>query len=136
MNFDFIDMIVNTGDEFLTGTFYRRRPKTPEDGGVNFRYKQLDPNSKVFDKVLGQMRKDTATYAISTNDDCKFNIGGYIRTQNGLLWEITSVIGNEEVKGGNEALRWFTTAKNSDTSIRLIQVDDLWDLDSTYKTRK
>ena len=135
MSFDFIDMIVNTGDEFLTGVFYHRRPVSPMDYGVTFRYKQLDPNSKVFDKVLGELRKDSATYAIKTNDDCKFKVGGYIRTQNDLLWEITTVITNEEVEGGNEALRWFKVAKNSEVSIRMVQVDDVWGIDEAYKGR-
>lgn len=134
MKFDFIDMIVNTGDEYLTGVFYKRRPATPEDGGVTFKYKQLDPNARVFGKVLGEVRKDRATYAIKTNDDCAFNIGGYIQTQNGLVWEITEVIANEEVQGGNEALRWFRMAKNAEISVRMIQVDDLYNLNDTYDT--
>lgn len=135
MRFDFIDMIVNTGDEYLTGMYYRRRPTSPLDGAVTFRYKQLDPNSKVFDKLLGELRKDASNYSITTNDDCKFIIGGYIRTQNGLLWEITSIISNEEVKGGNEALRWFKVAKNSEVSIRMVQVDDLWDVEPVYVSK-
>lgn len=133
MTFDFIDMIVNTGDEFLTGVFYKRRPKAPTDIGVTFKYKQLDPNARVFGKLLGELRKDRATYAIKTNDDCAFNIGGYIQTQNGAMWEITEVIANEEVKGGNEALRWFTKAKNAEISVRMIQVDDLYDINNAYE---
>ena len=133
MTFDFIDMIVNTGDEFLTGVFYKRRPKAPTDVGVTFKYKQLDPNARVFGKLLGELRKDRATYAIKTNDDCAFNIGGYIQTQNGLVWEITEVIANEEVQGGNEALRWFTKAKNAEISVRMIQVDDLYDINNAYE---
>lgn len=132
MAFDFIDMIVNTGDEYLTGVFYKRRPVSPTDIGVTFKYKQLDPNARVFDKVLGELRKDRETYAIKTNDDCEFNIGGYIQTQNGKAWEITEVIGNEEVEGGNEALRWFKTAKNAEISVRMIQVDDLYGVQDTY----
>lgn len=135
MAFDFIDMIVNTGDEYLTGVFYKRRPISNEDGGVTFKYKQLDPNAKVFDKLLGELWKDRATYAIKTNDDCAFNIGGYIQTQNGLFWEITEIISNEEVKGGNEALRWFKTAKNAEISVRMIQVDDLYKLEETYNAQ-
>lgn len=133
MTFDFIDMIVNTGDEYLTGVFYKRRPISPTDGGITFKYKQLDPNARVFDKLLGELRKDRETYAINTKNNCGFNIGGYIQTQNGKLWEITEVIGNEEVKGGNEVLRWFKTAKNAEISIRMIQVDDLYNIHNVYE---
>lgn len=132
MVFDFIDMIVNNADEFLTGVFYKRRPISPEDVGVPFKYKQLDPSAKVFGKLLGELRKDRATYAIKTNDSCEFNIGGYIKTQNGLMWEITEVISNEEVEGSNDVLRWFKNAKNAEISVRMIQVDDLYNLADAY----
>ena len=132
MAFDFIDMLVDTKDEYLTGHFYKRRPRTPEDGKIVFKYKQLDPNSKIFDTVLGNVRADSARYAIETNDHCGFNIGGYIVTQNGLIWEITEVITNEQANGSNNTLRWFTTAKNAKCSVRMIQVTDLFDKEESY----
>lgn len=134
MAFDFIDMIVDSSEECLTGLFYKRRPVSQEDGRVKFTYSQLDPNSKVFSKVLGEVRKDRANYAIKTNDDCAFNIGGYIQTQDGLFWEITDVITNEEAKGSNNVLRWFKTAKNSECNLRMVQVDDLFNIQNTYNT--
>lgn len=129
---DFIDFLVDSSDEYLTGTFYARRPKTVEDGGINFAYKQLDPNSKRFAKVLGNVRADVANYAISTNDHCGFNIGGYIVTQNGLIWQITEIVTNEEVKGKSDVLRWFTSAENSEQSLRMIQVDNLFEIEESY----
>lgn len=129
---DFIDFLVDSSDEYLTGTFYARRPKTVEDGGINFTYKQLDPNSKRFGKVLGNVRADVANYAISTNDHCGFNIGGYIVTQNGLIWQITEIVTNEEVKGKSDVLRWFTSAENSEQSLRMIQVEDLFEIEESY----
>lgn len=132
MAFDFIDMLVDTKDEYLTGYFYKRRPRTPEDGKITFKYKQMNPNSKIFDTVLGNVRADSARYAIKTNDHCGFNIGGYIVTQNGLIWEITEVITNEQTEGRNDVLRWFKTAKNADCSIRMIQITDLFDKEEAY----
>ena len=129
---DFIDFLVDSSDEYLTGTFYARRPKTVEDGGINFTYKQLDPNSKRFGKVLGNVRADVANYAISTNDHCGFSIGGYIVTQNGLIWQITEIVTNEEVKGKSDVLRWFTSAENSEQSLRMIQVDNLFEIEESY----
>ena len=129
---DFIDFMVDSSDEYLTGTFYKRRPKTVEDGGINFTYKQLDHNSKRFGKVLGNVRADVANYAISTNDHCGFSIGGYIVTQNGLIWQITEIVTNEEVKGKSDVLRWFTSAENSEQSLRMIQVDNLFEIEESY----
>lgn len=131
---DFMDLLVDTSDEYLTGHFYFRRPKSEEDGGVSFKYKQLDPNSRVFDTVLGNVRADRATYAITSNDKCDFNVGGYIITQNGLIWEIVEVITNEEVNGGNDVLRWFKKAANAECRVRMIQVDDIYDRAQAYET--
>ena len=129
---DFMDFLVDSTDEYLTGYFYKKRPKNQEDGRVKFNYKQLDPNSRVFGKILGEVRADRATYAIKTNDMCGFNIGGYIVTQNGLIWQITEVITNEESKGSNDVLRWFTTAVNAECSVRMVQIDNLYDVEDTY----
>ena len=129
---DFIDFLVDSSDEYLTGTFYKQRPKSKADGGINFTYTQLDPNSKVFGKILGEIRADRASYAIKTNDQCGFNIAGYIVTQNGLIWQITEVVTNEQTKSPNDVLRWFKTAQNAECSMRMIQVDDLYDINSAY----
>ena len=129
---DFIDMIVDSSDEFLTGAFYKKRPKYPHDGRITFSYKQYNTNSKIFDTVLGDVRADKATYAISTNDDCDFNVGGYIVTQNGLIWEIVEVVKNEETKANKDVLRWFTKAIDTETNVRMIEIDDLFDQIDTY----
>ena len=134
MAYDFLDLIVNSADEFLTGKFYRRRPVTPEDGAITFHYKQRDPNSRIFSTVLSNLRADSATYAITTNDFQDFNVGGYIITQNGLIWEIVEVITNEQPKDESNVLRWFKTAKSAECSVRMIQVNDLWNTNETYLT--
>lgn len=131
---DFIDMLVNTSREHLTGYFYERRPKTTADGRVTFKYEQLSPNSRVFDTVLNNVRLDRATYALKTNDFCAFNVGGYIQTQNGLFWEIVEVVTNEQAKGENNVLRWFKAAKNAECNVRMIQVENIFDVDETYET--
>ena len=126
MAFDFLDLIVNSADEFLTGKFYRRRPVSQDDGAITFHYKQRDPNSRIFSTVLSNVRADSATYAITTNDFQDFNVGGYIVTQNGLIWEIVEVITNEQPKEASDVLRWFKTAKTAECSVRMIQVNDLF----------
>ena len=134
MAMDIVDMLVNSSDEYLTGYYYSRRPKTPEDGKVTFSYKQLDPSSHVFDTVLGNVRSDRSTYAIKTNDDCGFQVGGYIVTQNGLCWTITEVVTNENAEHENAVLRWFREAKNAACSVRMLQVDSLFAVENAYRT--
>lgn len=129
---DYLDMLVNSSDEYLTGYFYKRRPKSPTDARVTFKYKQADANSRSFGRVLGNVRSDTSRYAISTNDDCGFIIGGYIQTQNGLFWEITDIVGNEEEKSTINVLRFFKTVKNAECLVRMIQVDDLFNVEEAY----
>lgn len=134
MAFDFIDLIINNADEYLTGYYYERRPVSQDDGRITFNYRQLDPNSKVFSTVLSNLRADRATYAIATNDFDGFKVGGYVVTQNDLLWEITEVISNEEAKGQNDSLRWFKTARGAEWSVRMIQVTDLFKIRESYGT--
>ena len=126
--------LYDTSEETLTGVFYKTRPNYVNDGGISFKYKQLDPNSRVFDKVLSEIRADSARYAIKTNDACGFNIGGYIVTQNGEFWEITEVVTNEEEKTTKNALRWFKRVSNSEISVRMIKISDLYTLESAYLT--
>ena len=125
----------DTREKPLTGLFYKVRPKSAKDTPIKFKYKQLDPNSRVFDKVLGEIRADSARYAIKTNDACGFNVGGYIVTQNGLFWQITEVVTNEEEKTTKNALRWFKRVNNAETSIRMIQVNELYPVEDTYSTK-
>ena len=134
MAYDFVDFLVDTSDEYLTGYFYKRRPKTQDDGRITFKYKQLDPQSRVFSTLLGNVIADSAMYAIKTNDHCGFNVGGYIQTQNGLFWEITEVVNNEEEKGSNDVLRWFTSTKNAECNVRMIQVTDIYSVEDAYTT--
>ena len=131
---DFIDMLVNTSDEYLTGYFYKARPQSAEDGKITFKYKEKDPNSRVFDKLLNEVRADSARYAISTNDACGFNVGGYIVTQSGEFWEITDVVGHEQGKTTNNALRWFKRVKDAEIYVRMIKVNDLYAIEDAYKT--
>lgn len=133
-SFDFIDLIINNADEYLTGYYYERRPVSQDDGRITFNYRQLDPNSKVFSTVLSNLRADRATYAIATNDFDGFKVGGYVVTQNDLIWEITEVISNEEVKGQNDSLRWFKKARGAEWSVRMIQVTDLFAVRESYTT--
>ena len=129
---DYLDFLVDTSDEYMTGYYYKRRPKNARDGRIAFKYKQLDPNSRVFDKLLGDVRADSATYAIKTNDKCGFAVGGYIVTQNGLFWEISSVITNEEPSKDKDVLRFFRVSKRAECNIRMLAVDDLYDVSPTY----
>ena len=131
---DFIDMCVDSSDEYLTAYYYDRRPASVEDGRVTFTYKQHNPHSRIFETVLGNVRSDKATYAISTNDDYDFRVGAYIHTQNGFYWEIVEVVKNEQTKKNNDVLRWFTRAVNTETNVRMIQVDDLFDQATAYET--
>lgn len=129
---DYLDFLVDTSDEYMTGYYYKRRPKNARDGRIAFKYKQLDPNSRVFDKLLGDVRADSATYAIKTNDKCGFAVGGYIVTQNGLFWEISSVITNEEPSKDKDVLRFFCVSKRAECNIRMLAVDNLYDVAPTY----
>ena len=43
---DFLDLLTVKDEEILTGTYYARRPITPQDQGIRFAYDIVDPNDR------------------------------------------------------------------------------------------
>lgn len=113
-------------DEYMTGYYYERRPKSPDDGRMKFRYSRLDPYSRVFDTALGQMRLDRETYSLKTRTSLPWKVKGYISAQNGKFFQIAEVLENDQPRGSEEVLRLFKRAPETEYTIRLVCVDNPW----------
>jgi hypothetical protein len=125
---DMLDLLNPKNDYYFTGYYYPHYPSTPEDGRVTFNYRQINPYSRAFATVMNTVRLDAETYAIRTNEDCGFEIKGYISTQDGKFWLIEEIIHNEQVPGAEEALRLFKSVVQSEYLMRLVKMDNPWEV--------
>lgn len=121
-----LDFLTPKDDEYMTGYYYERRPKSPDDGRMKFRYSRLDPYSRVFDTALGQMRLDRETYSLKTRTSLPWKVKGYISAQNGKFFQIAEVLENDQPRGSEEVLRLFKRAPETEYTIRLVCVDNPW----------
>lgn len=110
--------------EYLSGTYYPRRPKTTANRGKPFTYSIVDPKSREYRVLLNGLQTDGATLTIRTRAAYRFKEKQYIATQSGELWQITAVIINPESEESNEALRLFKDTPQTERVIRLINADN------------
>ena len=112
-----LNFLTPKDDEYMTGYYYERRPKSPDDGRMKFRYSRLDPYSRVFDTALGQMRLDRETYSLKTRTSLPWKVKGYISAQNGKFFQIAEVLENEQPRGSEDVLRLFKRAPETEYTI-------------------
>lgn len=122
----FLNFITPKDKEYMTGYYYERRPVSPDDGRMTFRYSRLDPYARVFDTALGQMRLDRETYSLKTRIGLPWKVNGYISAQDGRFYQIVEILEDNQPRGSEEVLRLFKRAPETEYTIRLIKVDNPW----------
>lgn len=113
--------------ECLTGIYYPRRPITANDGGQPFEYEIVDPHSRDYRTIMGNLLTDSVVTAIKTDDSSEFKIKGYIKTQDGLFWQISAVSVVPYTEETKEGLRLFKRVVEEKV-IRLLNVENPFDL--------
>ena len=127
-DYGILNFLAIKSDEVLTGNYYARLPETPNDIADEFQYDIVNEHDKAYSLVLNNLQTDRTTCVIKTNDNCGFKINGYVTTQDGILWQITS-IGKQLVKAETkQALRWLKQTIETEYVLRLLEVDNPWDL--------
>ncbi len=121
-----LNFLAPKDDEYLTGYYYERRTRSPEDGRMKFRYSRLDPYSRVYDTALGQMRLDRETYSLKTRADLPWRVNGYISAQDGRFYQIVEILEDNQPRGFEEVLRLFKRAPEAEYVIRLMKADNPW----------
>ena len=82
--------------------------------------------SWAYKQLFGNLENsEGATYAIRTNDDEGYKVGGYIITQGGSIWQIVQVE-KDILSGSREAFRYLKDVPAIHYVMRLVQVEDLW----------
>lgn len=123
---DLLNFIKPKKDQFMTATFYPRRPILTSDVGVKFRYKKLDPKRQTFEQPLPNVYTEGSVTAISTNAALPFAVGSYVYLQDGGLYTITE-IGTHE---NNEAVHlMFKNCIDDEIVLRLLEVENEHELE-------
>lgn len=125
-----LDFLTPKDDEYMSGYYYERRPKSPDDGRMPFTYSRLDPFTRTFDTELGQMRLDRSTYSLKTRTTIPWKVKGYISTQDGGFFQIVEILEDNQPRGSEEVLRLFKRAPETEYTIRLIKADNPWGIGS------
>lgn len=75
---DFLsEFLAQKSREFLTGTYYKRRPVTNLDGGEAFSYENLDPHTREYKTIIGTLLIEGRTAAIKTRSAIEFKTKQY-----------------------------------------------------------
>lgn len=125
---DFLDLLHIKDEEVLSGTYYARRPKTPQDSGVPFEYDIVSESTQTYATILGNLRADTTFQTIKTNDLCDFKKNGYCATQEGGFWQIVQIETRIVSPKNKDALRIVRRTIETEYILRLIKVDNPWGL--------
>lgn len=123
---DLLDFFHPKENEPLTGTYYEHKPFTPDDEGKRFSYDIVDDKSVAYNTILNTMQTNLKTQTIRTNDACGFTVNGYCVTQDGGLWQISSVIERVISSDSKQALRHQTRTFDTEFIVRLIGVNNPW----------
>ena len=125
---DFLDLLTIKDEEVLTGTYYKRRPKTTADEGISFSYDIVDESDRNYSKLLDNLKTEQVMQTIKTNDLCGFKTKGYVVTQDGRFWTITGIITRLVKRENKQALRVLKQTIETEYVIRLLQVDNPMEL--------
>ena len=120
----FSEFMAIKDEEFLSGKYYIRRPKTTADRGKAFTYSIVDPKNREYRVLLNGLQTDGATLTIKTRAAYRFKEKQYVSTQSGELWQIIAVLLNPQTSESGEALRIFKDTAQTERVIRLIEVDN------------
>lgn len=121
---DFLDFLTVKDEEVLTGTYYKRKPITTDDGGLPFSYDIVNESDRTYSTMLNTLQTEQAVQTIVTNDLVGFKVKGYVVTQDGILWQITGIVKRLVKAENKQALRILKQTIDTEYVIRLIAVDN------------
>lgn len=125
---DYLDFLTVKDEEVLTGTYYKRRPITTEDGGLPFSYDIVNESDKNYSTIISNLQTEQVVQTIRTNDLVGFKIKGYVVTQDGILWQITNIMKRLAKPENKQALRILKQTIETEFVIRLMAVDNPMEL--------
>lgn len=123
---DSLDLFTPRSRFTATGTYWTERPDSADMGGIKFNYEYVDPMSKTYRILFGNIQTDEAgNTTIRTNDNLGFKDGQWVMTADGQLFQIEQVA-KDFADAPKQALRFFGTPLMTEFVLRLITVPNPW----------
>lgn len=119
--------ILNPRTRFTAeGTFWTERPDSADEGGMRFNYEYVDPFSKTYRRLFGNIQSfDAGETAVRTNDLLPFKVGAFVMTAEGTLFTITQAAKDFQ-SASKQALRLLGTPLGTEYVLRLVNVENPW----------
>lgn len=121
------DFMTEKSDDYFSGTYYTRRPKTTEDKGIAFDYDLENDQTQEKGQILNSLEVHSERMSIKTVERLKFRINGFVVSQEGEMWQIESML-SRPYKAEKQAYRTWQTPPRKETVLRLIKVQNPWGL--------
>jgi predicted phosphatase len=124
---DFLDIINGKIDKTLEGTWYQKNQPSPQDAGQPFDYEIIDPKSRSYQMLIGNLSGTGNVLVIKTNDPYEWKEKTFVALQDERLYIIESI--REDLENVNkEAFRLLKDVIGIEYILRLIEVDNPYGL--------
>lgn len=127
---DLMDLMRPHADYTATAVFYKTRPTNETTGGIEFDFSYVEPKSKAYARIFGNVVGEDENVAIRTNERLPFKADGenFIRLPDGQLYSITQVMVDYD-KAPKQALRLFANPVGAERLLRLKIYKTGWEAD-------
>ena len=124
----YLKFMSDSSDEILSGEYFSMLPNLPNVKGVKFHYDVVNDYDTNYAKLLDTVVAPIKTMTIKTNDNCGFTINGYVKGQDGNLWQVTGVLETLVNNNNKQALRLRKRTIQTLYVVRLIGIDNPWEI--------
>ena len=123
---DILDLLNPRTQFTLSGTYYPERPDGPDVGGQQFNYDYVDPSTKTWRTLFGNIQVSAGETAIRTDDQLSFKTGkGIVRLQDGSWYTIEQKATDYQA-APKQAFRVLPIPVGTQYVLRLTALDEPW----------
>lgn len=116
---DLMDILYPHAEYAAEAVFYETRPLNSNAGGLTFDFAYVEPRTKAYTRVFGNVAGEDERIAIRTIARLKFTAGkNFVRLPDGKLYIITEALADRD-KAPKQALRLFANPIGTEYLLRL-----------------
>lgn len=128
MIFDAMDIMNPRARFTASASYYAEFPEDRDTGARQFNYEYVDPLSKTYRRLYGNIQSfDAGEAAIRTDDQLDYKVNGIVITQDGQAFKIVQVAKDYQAVP-KQTLRLFGTPVSVTYVLRMITIDNPWEI--------